>query len=157
MRRPGTRPATGRGSAERDGTHGAAPSWLAERRPVGGLRDDRGQTAIEFTGTLPLILITLALLWQAAVIGYTFTLAGNAADKAVSAATRTDGSRQAACERAGREDLPGAWAADFSCGQEGDMVKARVDVKVPLLFPCAVNLPFTVPGRAGAATESRGW
>ncbi|AEN12090.1 MULTISPECIES: pilus assembly protein [unclassified Streptomyces] len=153
MRLPGTWPATGPGSAARDGTHGAAPAIHAERH---GCRGDRGQAAIEFTGTLPLILVTLALLWQAAVIGYAFTLAGNAVDKAVSAATTTDGSRQAACVRAGREDLPGSWAADFSCGRDGDMVRAEVALKVPLLFPGAFNLPFTVPAEAAAAVERPG-
>ncbi|HBF85106.1 MAG TPA: TadE family protein [Streptomyces sp.] len=153
MRLPGTWPATGPGSAVRDGAHGAAPAIHAERH---GLRGDRGQAAIEFTGTLPLILVTLALLWQAAVIGYAFTLAGNAADKAVSAATTTDGSRQAACARAGREDLPGSWAADFSCSRDGDMVRAEVALKVPLLFPGAFNLPFTVPAEAAAAVERPG-
>ncbi|MFI2778431.1 TadE family protein [Streptomyces sp. ALB3] len=121
-----------------------------------GPRDDRGQAAIEFTGTLPLILVTLALMWQAGVVGYTFMLAGNAADKGVTAATSTYGSRQAACERAGREDLPNAWDASFRCSASGDMVTARVDLKVPLLFPGAFNLPMTVPGEAAAALENRG-
>ncbi|MFH8755598.1 TadE family protein [Streptomyces atroolivaceus] len=121
-----------------------------------GLRGDRGQTAIEFAGTLPLILITLALMWQAAVVGYTFMLAGNAADKGVGAAASTDGDRQAACARAGREDLPGAWDASFRCRQEGDLVKATVDLKVPLLFPGAFSLPMTLTGEAAAAVERPG-
>ncbi|MFH9617591.1 TadE family protein [Streptomyces pratensis] len=121
-----------------------------------GLRGDRGQTAIEFTGTLPLILITLALMWQAAVIGYTFMLAGNAADKGVTAAASTDGDRQSACVRAGSEDLPGAWDASFSCRQEGDLVRATVDLEVPLLLPGAFNLPMTLTGEAAAAVERPG-
>ncbi|MFD3655086.1 TadE family protein [Streptomyces sp. NPDC058620] len=115
--------------------------------------DDRGQAAIEFTGTLPLILVTLALLWQAAMVGYTFMLAGNAADKAVTAATTAKGSAQAACEQAGREDLPGAWDATFSCSAQGDLMTARVDVQVPLLFPGAFNTPLKLPGEASANLE----
>lgn len=122
------------------------------------LRDDRGQAAIEFTGTLPLILITLALLWQAAVVGYTFMLAGNAADKAVTAATTANGSAQAACQDAGREDLPSAWDATFVCHESGDLMKAEVKVEVPLLFPGGFNLPMTLPGEASANLErSWGW
>ncbi|MFE4451988.1 TadE family protein [Streptomyces sp. NPDC056796] len=160
MRLPGTGPARGPGGA-------AVPVLPGARGPAGdpaapapglraALRGDRGQAAIEFTGTLPLILVTLALMWQAAMVGYTFMLAGNAADKAVTAATTADGSRQAACVRAGEEDLPGAWQADFHCTQEGDLVRARADVKVPLFFPGGFNLPITLPGEAAANTESRG-
>ncbi|WP_173317976.1 pilus assembly protein [Streptomyces fulvorobeus] len=111
---------------------------------------------IEFTGTLPLILITLALLWQAAMVGYTFMLAGNAADKAVTAATTAEGNAQGACEEAGREDLPGAWDADFSCSAQGDLMTADVRVQVPLLFPGAFNLPISLPGEASANLE-RSW
>ncbi|QNE79198.1 pilus assembly protein [Streptomyces finlayi] len=122
------------------------------------LSDDRGQAAIEFTGTLPLILITLALLWQAAMVGYTFMLAGNAADKAVTAATTARGGAQAACEQAGREDLPGAWDATFVCRPEGDLMTAEVKVEVPLFFPGAFNLPMTLSGEASANLErSWGW
>jgi hypothetical protein len=116
-------------------------------------RDDRGQAIIEFTGMVPIILVTMVVLWQAALVGYTFVLAGNAADKAVSAGTATEGDRNEACARAGREDLPGAWEYEISCGQEGDLVKARADLEVPLLFPGGFNLPITVPGHAAAATE----
>ncbi|MBT2390909.1 pilus assembly protein [Streptomyces maoxianensis] len=117
------------------------------------LRGDRGQSVIEFTGMVPIILVTMVLLWQAALVGYTFVLAGNAADKAVSAGTATEGDRDAACKRAGQEDLPGSWSYEISCGQDGDLVKAKADLEVPLLFPGAFNLPITVPGRAAAATE----
>lgn len=50
-------------------------------------RRDAGQVTIEFLGMTPLILVTLVLLWQFVLLGYTFTLAGNAADEAVRAAT----------------------------------------------------------------------
>ncbi|MCX4819071.1 pilus assembly protein [Streptomyces sp. NBC_01142] len=118
-------------------------------------RDDRGQAIIEFTGMVPIILVTMVVLWQAALVGYTFVLAGNAADKAVSAGTATDGDRDAACKRAGTEDVPGAWTHGISCYEDGDLVRAEADLKVPLLFPGGFNLPITVPGRAAAATERR--
>lgn len=117
--------------------------------------DDRGQAIIEFTGMVPIILVTMVVLWQAALVGYTFVLAGNAADKAVSAGTATEGERNAACESAGREDVPGAWEHSIGCYQDGDLVKAEANLEVPLLFPGGFNLPITVPGRAAAATERR--
>ncbi|MFI1013870.1 TadE/TadG family type IV pilus assembly protein [Streptomyces sp. NPDC020965] len=119
------------------------------------LREDRGQAAIEFTGTVPVILATLVLLWQAALIGYTFALAGNAADEAARAgAVASDGSVQAACEAAAREDLPGAWqSASIECGVSGGMVTASLSLPVPVLFPGSVTIDLDVPGEAAAPQE----
>ncbi|MGW3625760.1 pilus assembly protein [Streptomyces sp. NPDC000880] len=119
------------------------------------LRGDRGQSVIEFTGMVPILLVTMVLLWQAALVGYTFVLAGNAADKAASAGAVTDGNRNAACNQAGQEDMPGSWSYRISCRPDGDLLKAEADLEVPLLFPGAFNLPITVPGRAAAATERK--
>ncbi len=123
------------------------------RRAVARLRDDRGQAAIEFTGTLPVVLATLVLLWQAALLGYTFSLAGNAADEAARAlAVGGD------CNGAGVEHLPGAWqsGASVRCSPaDGDLVTATVSLAVPVLFPGSVNFPFTVDGHASAAREER--
>ncbi|MFD7513320.1 TadE family protein [Streptomyces niveus] len=119
-------------------------------------RDDRGQAAVEFTGLIPLILVTAILLWQAALVGYTFALAGNAADEAVRAGTVAESpqTRTDACREAGEQNLPDAWSADINCAEEGDLVKARVDLDVPLLFPGSVNFGLTVPGRSAAVRES---
>ncbi|HLL35964.1 TadE/TadG family type IV pilus assembly protein [Streptomyces sp.] len=117
-------------------------------------RDD-GQVTIEFLGMTPLILLTLVLLWQFALLGYTFVLAGNAADEAVRAATAAaPGERQGACEAAGRDKLPEAWegGASVSCVGEG-FVTATVTLEVPVLFPGTVAFPFTVEGHAGAVEE----
>lgn len=127
---------------------------------TGALRDgrsDRGQTAIEFVGTLPLILITLALLWQAAMVCYTYILAGNAADKAVRAAAVTEGSQQAACERAVREDVPSGWTTRVErCGEpSSELVTVRVSLDVPMLFPGAFDLPWQATGEAKARNERR--
>ncbi|MCM2389181.1 TadE/TadG family type IV pilus assembly protein [Streptomyces albipurpureus] len=114
------------------------------------LRDDRGQAAVEFTGTIPLILVTFALLWQAALTGYTFALAGNAADEAVRAGTvGGDG----ACRAAGDAHLPSAWRGPtFKCGGDGDLYRASVRLPVPLLFP-GVSFDVTVDGDAAAPWE----
>ncbi|MFI9615641.1 TadE/TadG family type IV pilus assembly protein [Streptomyces sp. NPDC052023] len=116
---------------------------------------DRGQVTIEFLGMTPLIVLTLVLLWQFVLVGYTYTLAGNAADEAARAGTAaTD--RQAACEAAGREHLPSAWegGAEVSCGESGGLVTADVRLDVPVLFPGSVGFPFPgVVGHAGAVVE----
>ncbi|MFD8392784.1 TadE/TadG family type IV pilus assembly protein [Streptomyces sp. NPDC059680] len=122
------------------------------RRPGG----DRGQVSIEFLGMTPLIVLTLVLVWQAVLVGYTFTLAGNAADEAVragTAAARGD-ARQAACSAAGLKHLSAAWKGDakVQCSPSG-YVTADVYLKVPVLFPGLISFPATVTGHAGAVEE----
>ncbi|GGY72656.1 septum formation initiator [Streptomyces geysiriensis] len=105
---------------------------------------------------LPTIIVTLVVLWQLVLVGYTFTLAGNAADEAVRAATAAErGARQGACEEAGRDKLPGAWegGAGVDCGTAGGFVTADVEIRVPVLFPGTVSFPFDVRGHAGAVEE----
>ncbi|GAT83352.1 hypothetical protein STXM2123_4053 [Streptomyces sp. F-3] len=121
------------------------------------LHSDSGQVAVEFLGMTPTIVITLVLLWQCALLGYTYTLAGNAADEAVRAATAAPpGSRAGACRQAGLDKLPEAWrsGAEVSCGTGGGFVKARVALRVPVLLPGVIDFPVTVTGRAGAVEEA---
>ncbi|MFD5568326.1 TadE/TadG family type IV pilus assembly protein [Streptomyces cadmiisoli] len=118
------------------------------------LKRDRGQVTVEFLGMTPLIILTLVLLWQFVLLGYTFTLAGNAADEAVRAGTAAD-DRQAACQEAGGEHLPDAWEgdADVQCTTSGGFVTADVTLRVPVLFPGSIGFPFEVDGHAGAVEE----
>lgn len=117
-------------------------------------RRDSGQVTIEFLGMTPLILLTLVLVWQFVLVGYTFTLAGNAADEAVRAATAAPpGARQGACQQAGLDKLPDAWDGTVTCGTGGGYVTADVELRVPVLFPGAIGFPFTVEGHAGAVEE----
>ncbi|WP_372454296.1 TadE/TadG family type IV pilus assembly protein [Streptomyces tardus] len=62
----------------------AVQSGTAARAAAG--EPDRGQATVEFLGMLPLILLVLVLCWQFVLVGYTFVLAGNAADKGARAA-----------------------------------------------------------------------
>jgi hypothetical protein len=119
------------------------------------LRDDQGQVTVEFLGMTPLIILTLVLLWQCVLVGYTFTLAGNAADEAVRAGTASEG--QAACEQAGLQHLPDSWqgGAEVDCVGDGTYVTADVHLRVPVLFPGAIGFPFTVDGHAGAVQEEK--
>ena len=122
--------------------------------------DDRGQISIEFAGTFPLMLLVLVVLWQCALIGYTFSLAGNAADRGVRAGTVSEriwlpGGREMACEDAGREDLPEEWReADIDCWRDGDLVKAEVKLKIPVLFPGGPKVDIKVKGDSAAAREN---
>jgi hypothetical protein len=122
-------------------------------------RDDRGQLSVEFTGMVPIILVTLVLLWQAVLVGYTFTLASGAADEGVRKAVASGAwDRRSSCEAAVNRRLPGAWedAADIDCGGEGDdMVKVTVGLEVPVLFPGFASLPIPVDATAGAAAEGK--
>ncbi|MFF7792260.1 pilus assembly protein [Streptomyces sp. NPDC007991] len=117
---------------------------------------DRGQVTIEFLGMTPTILVTLIALWQAVLVGYTFILAGNAADEAVRAATAAEpGARQAACETAGMQHLSEAWrsGAEVTCGGSG-YVTSDVTLQVPVLFPGTLSVPIPVHGHAGAVEEA---
>ncbi|MCT9138005.1 TadE/TadG family type IV pilus assembly protein [Streptomyces violarus] len=118
---------------------------------------DRGQVTIEFLGMTPTIIVTLIALWQIVLVGYTFTLAGNAADEAVRQATAAEpgGARDAACEAAGLKHLSEAWrgSAEVTCGGSG-YVTADVKLEVPILFPGTLSVPFPVRGHAGAVEEA---
>jgi hypothetical protein len=122
------------------------------RRPGG----DRGQVSIEFLGMTPLIILTLVLVWQAVLVGYTFTLAGNAADEGVRAGTAAPrGERYGVCRQAALRHVSGAWrggAVVSGCDQTG-YVSADVSLKVPVLFPGLIDFPARVTGHAGAVEE----
>ncbi|MBO8196491.1 AAA family ATPase [Streptomyces oryzae] len=138
----------------------ALPPGPASPEPGAGasrLGSDRGSLSVEFAGMAPIVLVTLVLLWQCVLLGYTFSLAGNSADEAARAATAAaaHGDPQGACEAAAREHLPAKWRKDasVSCTRGGTVWKADVDLRTPLLFPGAAGLPFRVGGDAGAAEE----
>jgi pilus assembly protein CpaE len=131
------------------------------RRPGGGLAlrrgtGDRGSVTLEFAGIFPIVLVVMGLLWQAVLWGYTFSLAGNAADEAARAATAAHavhGDVAGACSAAGTRNLPDAWnGATISCAPDGDLMRATVRADVPLFFP-GVETGWKVDGTAGAALE----
>ncbi|MEU9104523.1 TadE/TadG family type IV pilus assembly protein [Streptomyces xanthophaeus] len=121
----------------------------AARRPRRRDRGDRGQVAIEFVGTVPLILLLVAAVWQCVLIGYAFSLAGNAADEAARAGAVTG--RQGDCEAAAAEHIGDAWGLRVSCGRQGDIYKATVTLGIPVLHP-ALNFG-AIDGTGGAAME----
>ncbi|WP_030774504.1 TadE/TadG family type IV pilus assembly protein [Streptomyces sp. NRRL F-2664] len=111
-------------------------------------RGDRGQVAIEFVGTVPLILLLVAAVWECVLIGYAFSLAGNAADEAARAGAVHGG---AACAAAAREHIGEAWNLQVDCDEAGDIYQAKVRLSIPVLHP-ALNFGG-IDGTGGAALE----
>ncbi|MEU5271059.1 AAA family ATPase [Streptomyces hygroscopicus] len=148
--------AGGGGTAERSAGDGTdARGETAPSPPTGRFlrkRGDRGQVTVEFLGVLPLALIVLVVIWQAVLVGYTYSLAGNSADKGARAGAAEGAG---ACQDAARKDIPGSWTADIDCADgDGSVYKATVRLRVPILFPGAADFPWTVTGAAGAADET---
>ncbi|SDL91699.1 TadE/TadG family type IV pilus assembly protein [Streptomyces wuyuanensis] len=154
----------GRGADGRgDGVRAAGTRVTGRRHTAGGgagsrrtfFGEDRGQTAVEFTGMVPIILATLILLWQAALVGYSFSLAGNSADEGARAGAAAGwGAAVQVCEQAARKNLPDSWEAEISCPPGGgDLYDVEVDVVVPVLYPGFIDFSFTAPGRASAVWE----
>ncbi|MFG2710234.1 TadE/TadG family type IV pilus assembly protein [Streptomyces goshikiensis] len=110
---------------------------------------DRGQVAIEFVGMLPLILLLVAAVWECVLIGYAFSLAGNAADEAARAGAVKGA---AACQEAAGRHVGGAWQASAVCGTSGDLYTVTVTLHVPVLVP-GLNTGLTVEGHGGSPNE----
>lgn len=159
----GRRRVPGRRARVRDGAAaapGGRPRAAARRVPAAqpaappsARHGDRGAVLVEFAGIFPYVLLMLAVIWQCILIGYTFSLAGNAADQAARAGAAARGGAAGACAEAAARHVPGAWSVSASCGPQGDIYRAEVTLRVPALFPGLLDLPFDVPGRAGAAAE----
>ncbi|WP_406507042.1 TadE/TadG family type IV pilus assembly protein [Streptomyces sp. NBC_00212] len=113
---------------------------------------DRGQTVIEFVGVVPLILLLLVALWQCALVGYTFVLAGNAADEGARAGAAAEGDAGGACQAAALRELPSSFQGDPACREDGGMYRATVTLKIPILIPGVLN-SFPVEGTAAHVKE----
>ncbi|MFD3541727.1 TadE/TadG family type IV pilus assembly protein [Streptomyces sp. NPDC058662] len=125
----------------------SAPADGSAGRP--GRGGDRGQVAIEFVGMLPLILLLVAAVWEGVLIGYAFSLAGNAADEAARAGA-VHGAAE--CDAAAKEHIGSAWSVRVSCGPAGNLYKAEVSLRVPVLVP-GLDTGLRIDGHGGAAKE----
>ncbi|MEV7612466.1 TadE/TadG family type IV pilus assembly protein [Streptomyces sp. NPDC089799] len=118
------------------------------RREARRGKGDQGQVAIEFAGMLPLILLLIAAVWECVLIGYAFSLAGNAADEGARA-----GAVGGNCGAAATQHIGGGWNVGTPvCGQEGNLYRARVTLRIPVLVP-GLNTGLEITGEAGAAVE----
>ncbi|WP_329373632.1 AAA family ATPase [Streptomyces sp. NBC_01483] len=142
---------TGGGGGRRRKTSSDRGALALRRR--GG---DRGAVTLEFAGMFPILLVVMTILWQCVLYGYSYSLAGNAADEAARAATAAyavNGDVPGVCQEAGSRHLPGAWnGAEIRCVAAGSVMQATVKVDVPLFFP-GFDAGFKVRGNAGAALE----
>ncbi|MFC6983827.1 TadE family protein [Streptomyces cirratus] len=108
--------------------------------------------AVEFVGMVPLILLLVAAVWECVLIGYAFSLAGNAADEAARVGAVHG---EAACGAAARRHIGDAWAVQVSCGSAGDIYKATVSLHVPVLFP-GLDIGVPITGEGGSSQEKEG-
>jgi len=114
-----------------------APMGRGRRRRA---RSDSGQASIEFLGILPLILISLLVVWQFALLGLTWMFAGHAADTATRRLALGGSSNEVSA--AGMARIPSGWSGGSSVQVEGDGV--TVAVATPILFPGLLSgLTFT--------------
>ncbi|MGW4838633.1 TadE family protein [Streptomyces globisporus] len=131
------------------------------RGRITALRDrrgrDRGQTAVEFLGMTPFIILIMLVLWECALIGYTFSLAGNAADVGARKGSGAEFAPGTACRQGALKDLPSAWrkAADVDCGGGSGLYEATVELKVPVLVPGLFDLDTEITGKAGSPREDQ--
>uniref|UniRef100_A0AAU2JSV6 Pilus assembly protein n=1 Tax=Streptomyces sp. NBC_00049 TaxID=2903617 RepID=A0AAU2JSV6_9ACTN len=110
---------------------------------------DRGQVAIEFVGTLPMILLLIAAVWECVLIGYAFSLAGNAADEGARVGA-VDGD----CDAAARAHVGGAWNMTVVCEESGEIYKTTVRLNLPILYP-GLDIGVPIEGEAGSSMEKR--
>ncbi|MFG2510191.1 TadE family protein [Streptomyces rubiginosohelvolus] len=130
---------------------------LAALRDRGGR--DRGQTAVEFLGMTPFIILIMLVLWECALIGYTFSLAGNAADVGARKGSGAEFAPGMACRQGALKDLPDAWSesAVVKCRGGSSLYEATVELKVPVLVPGLFDLDTRIKGTAGSPREEQSW
>jgi pilus assembly protein CpaE len=124
------------------------PRGLLQR--LGG---ERGQTSAEFMGLLPILLIVIFGLWQIAITGYTYVVAGHAAREGARqlAVLPSDGGKTPPYREAAREDLPKGWR-DGAEITKPTSVTVKVSLKVPVLIP-AFRSPVHITTSADTSVE----
>ncbi|MFH9135792.1 TadE family protein [Streptomyces sp. NPDC017524] len=137
--------------------NGAGDRWPGPGTGIRMRDRDRGQTAIEFLGMTPFIILIMLVLWECALIGYTFSLAGNAADVGARKGSGAEYGARAACREGAMEDLPDAWVDEASvrCGGGSGLYEATVKLKVPVLVPGLFDLDTEITGKAGSPREDQ--
>ena len=117
------------------------------------LSGERGQASVEFAGLLPLLFVVLLLLWQIALTGYTFMLAGHSAREGARelATNTTDEPKDKPYVKTAMADLPKAWR-DGAKVDKADEVTVRVKLNVPIVVP-QMKSPWKVSSEAGTSIE----
>jgi len=121
-------------------------------RPSGARwRRDAGQAALETVAIMPLVLFVALLLWQLLLAGFTWELAGRAADQAgrrLEVAETDSGIRAAALD-----GLPGGWRRGASLSVDRPDSTVTVTLRTPLLAPGLASLPLTFTARQTVPRE----
>jgi pilus assembly protein CpaE len=138
------------------GAGGAAAADLADRAPRSRRRSRRaaaehrsgGQTSVELLGMTPIILGTLMLLTQGALIGYSHILAGDAASAAARVAVSPEAGFDDIAARA-RTELPDAWQSQLKVTVDGmdsfvpgDPRPANPDSEITVVVRTPAVIPF---------------
>jgi len=117
------------------------------------LGGERGQTSAEFMGLLPILLVVVFGLWQIAITGYTYVIAGHAAREGARqlAVLPSDKGKDPPYREAAREDLPKGWRHGAQITKPTD-VTVKVSLKVPVLIP-AFRAPIHITTSADTSVE----
>jgi pilus assembly protein CpaE len=104
-------------------------------------------------GLLPVLLVVVFGLWQIAITGYTYVVAGHAAREGARqlAVLPSDAGKAPPYRQAAREDLPSGWrdGADIS---KPTAVTVKVSLEVPVLIP-AFRSPVRITTTADTSVE----
>jgi pilus assembly protein CpaE len=140
-----------------------APRDDEPRGLLARLGGERGQTTVEFIGMFPILLVTVLLLWQIAITGYTYVAAGHAAregarELATDPTDPADEKGMSQKERdkqpyrvAARDDLQHAWRGSSEVELRGK-VTVSVRLSVPVLIP-GIKSPVKIGTTADTVLE----
>jgi pilus assembly protein CpaE len=122
------------------------------------LGGERGQASAEAMGLLPVLLLFVLALWQLGLVGYTYVLAGHAAQEGarMMAVNPTDGKPDDAAYKKIRTramgEVPKAWRGGAEVKVPDDESTVAVRLKVPVVLP-GLKSPFAIGSRAATAIE----
>jgi pilus assembly protein CpaE len=118
------------------------------------LAGERGQTAVEFVGLLPFIIVLLLGLWQLGLVGYTYLAAAHSAREGARelATDPTDEPNKKPYREVALEELPKAWRKDADI-ERRETVTVRVRLSVPVVLP-GLKSPFKISSQADSSVES---
>jgi pilus assembly protein CpaE len=104
-------------------------------------------------GLLPVLLIVIFGLWQIAITGYTYVVAGHAAQEGARqlAVLSSDAGKDPPYRKAAREDLPKGWRPGAEITKP-TAVTVKVSLKVPVLIP-AFRAPVHITTTADTSVE----
>jgi pilus assembly protein CpaE len=136
----------------------AEPEAGEGRGLLARLGSERGQASAETMGLLPVLILFVLALWQVGLVGYTYVLAGHAAQEGARmlAVNPTDGKPDDEAYKKIRKramgEVPGAWREDAKVEVPGGESTVSVRLKVPIVIP-GLKSPFAIGSRAASTVE----